>query len=65
MRSKRVILIDGAGLHRARREREKDRKRGSEGERKPGRGGGGRTPGTRGRVALDGGIREGVVARGS
>jgi len=27
VRSKRVILIDGAGLHRARREREKDRKR--------------------------------------
>jgi len=27
VRSKRVILIDGAGLHRARREREKERER--------------------------------------
>lgn len=69
MRSKRVILIDGAGLHRARREREEDREssqRERERERTGTRMRGWRvSPGTRGRVALDGGTREGVVAGGS
>jgi len=75
VRSKRVILIDGAGLHRARREREEDREsplreRERERERESERTGSGArgwraSPGTRGRVALDGGTREGVVAGGS
>lgn len=63
MRSKRVILIDEAGLHRARRKIERERER----ERKETRAKRwrARKRGTRGRVVLDGGIREGVVARGS
>jgi len=68
VRSKRVILIDGAGLHRARREREKDRnsqrereqererEREREKERERGREGDrGCRARVQGKVALDGG----------